>query len=309
MAEWGGIARAVEEGLIDAADAGDTSGGSLQGLAEALTGSNFAGFRIGDIFDEDRWSRREREHQGKRLEETGIPDYTYDYVPTDRGVTTGLGPSDLTDEEMRDSRLGPHGGRDSQGSSAFAGRPRELDNIRQWGTQNPNVSGSMALDPTWAGGVRGAGLGAEVTPGEGRDLSGLSRDSKFAPGTVPGNITGTRGYLPGKMSVGEARRARAMRNMTDEEQRNLSQLDRDRVMDHMRQDEAVFEDENYLERMRAIVEARSNKRQGGQFLRNIHDSSGPTPPRTHPDWGAIEEDMSIRANRNRFEREYEGRDY
>jgi len=100
-----------------------------------------------------------------------------------------------------------------------AGQPRELGNIRQWGTQNPNMPGSMALDPTWAGGVRGAGLGAEMTPGDrlggDRDLSKLSRDSRFAPGTVPGNITGTRGYLPGRMSVGEAKRARAMRNMSE----------------------------------------------------------------------------------------------
>lgn len=37
-----------------------------------------------------------------------------------------------------------------------------LGSARQWGTQNPNVPGSMALDPTWAGGVRGAGLNAPV---------------------------------------------------------------------------------------------------------------------------------------------------
>jgi len=39
-------------------------------------------------------------------------------------------------------------------------------NIRQWGTQNPNMPGSMALDPTWAGGLRGAGTGAETTMGD-----------------------------------------------------------------------------------------------------------------------------------------------
>jgi len=38
-----------------------------------------------------------------------------------------------------------------------------LNSIRQWGTQNPNVPGSMALDPTWAGGLRGAGLNAQFT--------------------------------------------------------------------------------------------------------------------------------------------------
>jgi len=39
-------------------------------------------------------------------------------------------------------------------------------NIKQWGTQNPDVSGSMALDPTWGGGLRGSGMGAEVTQGQ-----------------------------------------------------------------------------------------------------------------------------------------------
>ena len=39
-------------------------------------------------------------------------------------------------------------------------------NIGQWGTGSPNTQGQMALDPTFAGGLRGAGLGAEVIPGE-----------------------------------------------------------------------------------------------------------------------------------------------
>jgi len=42
-------------------------------------------------------------------------------------------------------------------------------NIRQWGTQSPNMPGSMALDPTWAGGLRGAGLGAEIFLGLDKD--------------------------------------------------------------------------------------------------------------------------------------------
>ena len=39
-------------------------------------------------------------------------------------------------------------------------------NIGQWGTGSPNTQGQMALDPTFAGGLRGAGLGAEVTQGD-----------------------------------------------------------------------------------------------------------------------------------------------
>jgi len=265
MADWGGIARAVEEGLLDDASMGSRSSRSgrsgVRGLAEALTGSNFAGFKMRDIFDKDRWTRRERVNQGRRLEETGIPDYTYDYNPTDRGITTGLGSSDISSEALPDPRSRPR-------------EQEELLNIRQWGTQNPNMPGSMALDPTWAGGLRGAGLGAEMTQGQPRDLSGLSRDSKFATGTVPGNITGTRAYLPGRLSVGEARRERELRNRYNEAR------------------ESSFDDENYRARMRG-----NPQRQGGEFLRNIYDSSGPTPPRSHPDWQAIEEDMAIRAMR------------
>jgi len=49
--------------------------------------------------------------------------------------------------------------------------------IKAWGTQNPNVPGSMALDPTWAGGLRGAGMGAETTMGD-----------VIVEGTRPGGI-------------------------------------------------------------------------------------------------------------------------
>ena len=38
--------------------------------------------------------------------------------------------------------------------------------LAQWGTGSPNTQGQMALDPTFAGGLRGAGLGAEVTQGD-----------------------------------------------------------------------------------------------------------------------------------------------
>ena len=279
---WGGIARAVEEGLMDAESGGSTSGGGLRDIAEALTGSNFAGFKMRDIFDKDRWTRRERVNQGRRLEETGIPDYTYDYNPTDRGVTTGLGSSDLTDEELRDPRLGPHGG---SSISARAPSPREQEellNIRQWGTQNPNMPGSMALDPTWAGGLRGAGLGAEMTPG--RDLNRLSRESRFAPGTVPGNITGTRAYLPGRMSVGEARRARAMRNMSRRDRAAAGLGDLERYDEFGRISGQFDERMGRLKNQLRDWDIEDRTRRPGMM------GGGPST-RIQPDWAALEEDM------------------
>jgi len=292
---WGGIARAVEEGLMDAESGGSTSGGGLRDIAEALTGSNFAGFKMRDIFDKDRWTRRERVNQGRRLEETGIPDYTYDYNPTDRGVTTGLGSSDLTDEELRDPRLGPHGG---SSISARAPSPREQEellNIRQWGTQNPNMPGSMALDPTWAGGLRGAGLGAEMTPG--RDLNRLSRESRFAPGTVPGNITGTRAYLPGRMSVGEARRARAMRNMSRRDRAAAGLGDLERYDEFGRISGQFDERMGRLKNQLRDWDIEDRTRRPGMM------GGGPST-RIQPDWAALEEDMARRAMRD----EYIGRD-
>ena len=290
-ADWGGIARAVEEGLLDAESGGSTSGGGLRDIAEALTGSNFAGFKMRDIFDKDRWTRRERVNQGRRLEETGIPDYTYDYNPTDRGVTTGLGSSDLTDEELRDPRLGPHGG---SSISARAPSPREQEellNIRQWGTQNPNMPGSMALDPTWAGGLRGAGLGAEMTPG--RDLNRLSRESRFAPGTVPGNITGTRAYLPGRMSVGEARRARAMRNMSRQDRAAAGLGDLERYDEFGRISGQFDERMGRLKNQLRDWDIEDRTRRPGMM------GGGPST-RIQPDWAALEEDMARRAMAESF---------
>ena len=223
MATWGGIQRAIEEGLLDAGDY--DSGGGSQNIAEALTGQDFTGFRMRDLFDKDRWSRREREEyrQGRRLEETGIPDYTYDYNPRNQGGSVQVDISPITGRPS-----------DRPGHPAYI-NPTPLGNIRQWGTQNPNVPGSMALDPTWAGGLRGAGLGAEMTQGEDRSIDpailsklrrepawidkpagGIQRrfgDREFSPRSRTGRgIAGGRKF--GGMTLAEARRARELRNET-----------------------------------------------------------------------------------------------
>ena len=193
MADWGGIARAVEEGLLDDTRARDTSSGGLRDIAEALTGQDFSGFRVRDIFDKDRWSRRERERQGRRLEETGIPDYTYDYNPRDQAVTTGLGPQ----SDVQGQRIS---GGHAPATPGWQGNKPE-GNIRQWGTQNPNQPGSMALDPTWAGGLRGAGLGAEMTPGAkfGEDRGTYLHPDFMAtatPGEIDYELSVARGEVP-----------------------------------------------------------------------------------------------------------------
>jgi len=65
----------------------------------------------------------------------------------------------------------------------YQGLPNEdrMLPIRAWGGGNPNVPGAMALDPTWAGGLRGAGLGAEVTPGAARHPDDMGRTVYHRP--------------------------------------------------------------------------------------------------------------------------------
>ena len=287
---WGGIARAMEEG-ISRNEAASAREEMYPGHLEAARDANAHGI-IGLLsgrhkaFVEDNKARmRElginpshRNEAGKLTGRYSSGDWKalQDALAGDQAVVTALGP------ENRPVGV-PITGEINQSIQENAPwqREDELLNIRQWGTQNPNMPGSMALDPTWAGGLRGAGLGAEMTPG--RDLNRLSRESRFDPGSVPGNLTGTRAYLPGRLSLGEARRERELRNRYNEAR------------------ESSFDDENYRARMRG-----NPQRQGGEFLRNIYDSSGPTPPRSHPDWQAIEEDMAMREIR---ERQYEGRDH
>ena len=50
----------------------------LEGLTGHRPGA-FSGFRMKDILDKDMWEMRERLNQGRRLEETGVPDTTAVY--------------------------------------------------------------------------------------------------------------------------------------------------------------------------------------------------------------------------------------
>ena len=309
MADWGGIARAVEEGLMDAESGGSSSGGGIRDIAEALTGSNFAGFKMRDIFDKDRWTRRERVNQGRRLEETGIPDYTYDYNPRDQGGSVQVDISPITGRPS-----------DDPDNPAYI-EPTPLGNIRQWGTQNPNVPGSMALDPTWAGGLRGAGLNAEVTPGEDRSIdpailgqlrrepawidkpSGVQErfgDRTFSPrrGRSPfagrfdreANSQGVTGYLPGRMSVGEARRQRMQRQ--DRAAAGLGDLER--------YDEFGRISGQFDERMGRLKNQLRDWDIEDRTRRPGIMGGGPST-RIQPDWQAIEEDMAIREMADRLQ--------
>ena len=193
---------------------------------EGLTGHRpgaFKGFSLKDILDKDMWERRERLNQGRRFEETGVPETTNWYRGRGRPEMMGprVGAADVSNGAQPRMGVGrdrpfpitprqqpepypppagvsfanpPYIGATKQLSpEQMQSRPAQvqtrpyvptpraearplpafipgvsptqgLDSIRQWGGGNPNQPGSMALDPTWAGGLRGAGLNAPVTP-------------------------------------------------------------------------------------------------------------------------------------------------
>ena len=292
---WGGIARAMEEGISrnEAAEAREEMYPGHLEAARKVGAAGIIGLLSGrhkDFVESNKAQMRElgiipshRNEAGKLTGRYSSGDWKalQDALAGGQAVTTGLGPSsDLTAEELRDPRLGPHGG---SSISARAPSPREQEellNIRQWGTQNPNMPGSMALDPTWAGGLRGAGLGAEMTLGDRKSQEAFSQ--------------GVTGYFPGRMSVGEARRARAMRNMSrrDREAAGLGNLER---FDEFGRISGQFD--NRLARAKDIMRGWDIK----DRQRNLAGGMGGGPStRIQPDWAALEEDMARRAMRDEF---------
>ena len=161
---------------------------------EAFTGHRpgaFTGMTMKDLFDKDMWDRMPRTWAGQRMP-TGPTD-----IRTGRAgepmmtnwARGGGGQEEVISRHRQDvpppapypSMRANYPAMPAQAQTrALAPRPnlnppplspfipgvssnQGLNSIRQWGTQNPNVSGSMGLDPTWAGGLRGAGLNAKTT--------------------------------------------------------------------------------------------------------------------------------------------------
>jgi len=299
---WGSIARAMED-TRDSRRGGGVQGDRAHeemypGHRQAARDANAHGImglisgRHRDFIEDNKAQMRELGINPSHTDREGNLTGRYssgDWAALQDALAGGTVEVDISSILNQDnSNIGPLS--DYGYSEEDAGQPRELGNIRQWGTQSPNMPGSMALDPTWAGGLRGAGLGAEMTPG--RDLNRLSRESIFAPGTVPGNITGTRAYLPGRMSVGEARRARAIRNMSlrDRQEAGISEgeySEWDRISRQFDERMARMKD-----KLRDWDIEDRTKRPGIM-------GGGPS---THiqPNWAALEEDMARRAMRDEF---------
>ena len=163
---------------------------------EALSGHRpgaFTGMTMKDLFDKDMWDRLPQTWSGKmgtpahlqanpmdqRLSRGGEPMMTNWYNRNAARQTPTPVPQPAFSSPMRPegALAGPP---QYPQTRALAPRPnlnptplspfipgvsptQGLDSIRHWGGGNPNQPGSMALDPTWAGGIRGAGLNALVT--------------------------------------------------------------------------------------------------------------------------------------------------
>ena len=164
---------------------------------EAFTGHKpgaFTGMTMKDLFDKDMWDRLPQTWSGqmgtpahlkanpmdRRTNRAGEPMTTNWYnrnasaaapVPVNEWVNPNTQASpvqmnQLGTAQVQTRALPPRPNLNPTPLSPFipgVSSNQGLNSIRQWGTQNPNVSGSMGLDPTWAGGLRGAGLNAQTT--------------------------------------------------------------------------------------------------------------------------------------------------
>ena len=105
--------------------------------------------------------------------------------------------------------------------------------------------------------------------------------------------TGAIGYLPGRMSVGEARRARDMRNMSrrDREAAGLGNLERF--------DEFGRISEKFDKRLGRLQDKLRDWDIQDRVRRPGVMGGGPST-RIQPDWAALEEDMARQAMRDEF---------
>ena len=118
---------------------------------------------------------------------------------------------------------------------------------------------------------------------------GIAGGRKFGPGNQM-DMSGVMGYLPGRMTVGEAKRAREIRNMSqrDREAAGLGNLER---FDEFGRISRQFDDR--LERLRGRLRDWDVQ---DRVSRPAIMGGGPST-RIQPDWQAIEEDMAMRAMR------------
>ena len=119
---------------------------------EGLTGHKpgaFKGFNLKDILDKDMWERRERLNQGRRLEETGIPDTTMVY--RGRGKPGAFGPVVGQQRQAQETPQVIPQAHQARHSRVVAGVYPPA-NVTTQGISWPNIQAQMLRDP-----LKGAG--------------------------------------------------------------------------------------------------------------------------------------------------------
>jgi len=301
---WGGIARAMEEG-VSRNEARSAREEMYPGHLEAARDANAHGI-IGLL------SGRHRafvEDNKTRMRELGI-------TPSHRNLSNELtGRYSSGDwKALQDALTGnveidisPITGQDTSRIGRNPdGSPLDYYGEEEQKTIDPAILSQLRREPAWIDkpsqsmGIQDR-FGDRTFSPRSRTEEGIAGGRQFGPGTQM-DMSGVTGYLPGRMSVGEARRARAMRNMSirdrqeagfgegmydDSQRRSRSHgMRHDRLMDEMDQGHIRSKRAHRLAQL-ALGNTSGTPGMGG------HPSQGIGSP----NWAALEEDMARRAMR------------
>ena len=292
---WGGISRAMEEGLER------RGGGSYSdrmheemypGHRQAAREANAHGLigllsgRHRAFIDDNKSRMRElginpshRDREGNLTGRYSSGDWAalQDALAGDQAVTTGLGP------ENRPVGV-PITGEINQAI-------QENAPWQERSPIDPAILSQLRREPAWTdrprSGIQNRFGNREFTP----RTSSNPMERRFDRTTS--HPTGAIGYLPGRMSVGEARRARDMRNMSrrDREAAGLGNLERF--------DEFGRISEKFDKRLGRLQDTLRDWDIQDRVRRPGVMGGGPST-RIQPDWAALEEDMARQAMRDEF---------
>ena len=239
---------------------GDGYNGDMHGVHGTFHGGGGGGggLTFGDFFDQGSW---DTSYTGQHPM-TDQHQFMYNYDPDREARFAAIMSAYYGDNtDPRFSSFDPTGKVDPISDLAPPGSPLgDVLNIKQWGTQNPNVPGSMALDPTWAGGLRGAGLDAESIQGIMRNLQ-QGKDDEYSNMTTDVVMTWAKekeqmktinAYLQGK---------------------GIANLDTEVWSDELK--DAIY----------AQAQSQLSKPQSGN---TYEDVAGAAPAQPNPDWDVIQ---------------------
>jgi len=303
---WGGIARAVEEGL-DRRGGGSYSDRMHEemypGHRQAAREANAHGI-MGLI------SGRHRgfiEDNKARMRELGI---TPSHTDREGNLTGRYSSGDwaaLQDALAGDQAVVTALGPENRPVATPIGDPSTWGDSPNKNTIDPAILDKLRREPAWIDrpsqsmGIQDRFGDRTFSPRRGRSPF----EGRFDREAQEAFSQGVTGYLPGRMSVGEARRARAMRNMSirdrqeagfgegmyDDSQRRARSHDmrHGRLMNRLNEGSLRAQRAIRLADL-ALGDTTGTPGMGGHPSENIGS----------PNWAALEEDMARRAMRDEF---------